>query len=255
MISVINKIAERIENRVFYYKENILKRKSLAQLKQNANCKTIILHNRNEKNYLSSLCDKYGSDKGELMSKGHPYIWLSHSYTDYYSRLLEQFRYNIQNVFECGIGSTNPNIPTNMGNQYTPGASLRVWMDYFPNANIFGADIDRNVLFEEKRIKTFYVDQTNSKSIIEMWNEIGVENIDFILDDGLHTFDAGCCLFENSISKLSKNGIYIIEDVQIADLLMYQTYFSSKEYLVDYVILHRKKIKLTNNNLVVIKRQ
>jgi hypothetical protein len=39
-----------------------------------------------------------------------------------------------------------------------PGASLYVWRDFFPNAYIFGADIDKEVLFNDKRITTGYID-------------------------------------------------------------------------------------------------
>ena len=44
-----------------------------------------------------------------------------------------------------------------------PGASLRVWKEFFTKAKIFGADIDKNTLFREKRIQTFHVDQFDSK--------------------------------------------------------------------------------------------
>jgi hypothetical protein len=71
-------------------------------------------------------------------------------------------------VFECGVGTNNPNITSNMGVNGQPGASLRVWRDYFQNAEVFGADIDRGILFEEQRIRTFYVDQTNKDSILEI---------------------------------------------------------------------------------------
>ena len=37
-----------------------------------------------------------------------------------------------------------------------PGASLRAWRDYFENALIYGADIDKNILFKENRINTFF---------------------------------------------------------------------------------------------------
>jgi hypothetical protein len=46
-------------------------------------------------------------------------------------------------------------------------------------------------------------------------------------------------LFEDSISKLSQNGIYIIKDVLLDDLLMYNTYFDTKDFAVDYVIMFR----------------
>ena len=37
-------------------------------------------------------------------------------------------------------------------------------------------------------------------------------------------------MFENSIPKLSKDGIYIIEDVSTKDFRKYQHYFAQKDY-------------------------
>ena len=37
---------------------------------------------------------------------------------------------------------------------------------------IYGADIDKDILFTEDRIKTFYVDQLSADSIKKMWEKI-----------------------------------------------------------------------------------
>ena len=51
---------------------------------------------------------------------------------------------------------------------------MRALRDYFPNANIFGADIDKNILFnDQNRIKTFYVDQLDRKSVENLWENVG----------------------------------------------------------------------------------
>jgi len=141
-----------------------------------------------------------------------------------------------------------------MGNNYKPGASLRVWRDYFINAKIIGADINRDVLFQEERIETFYIDQTNPVSINDFWKEVKLSDFDFILDDGLHSFDAGLCLFEHSITKLSKHGIYIIEDVQLYDMLKYKEYFLERNFQVDYVSLISPSGPIQNHNLIIIRK-
>jgi hypothetical protein len=50
-----------------------------------------------------------------------------------------------------------------------------------------------------------------------------------MIDDGLHTFEAGSTLFLNSIDKLSSNGIYIIEDVTPQNLARYKKFFQNKK--------------------------
>ena len=39
---------------------------------------------------------------------------------------------------------------------------------YFLNATIYGADVDKKILKNEEKIKTYYVDQTDKNSINEM---------------------------------------------------------------------------------------
>jgi hypothetical protein len=210
-------------------------------------------YKKNPSCYLAELCDKYGSDKGELKEGGHPYPWPSHTYSDFYSRLFGHCRNYIKKVFECGLGTNNPNLLSSMGVNGKPGASLRVWRDYFPNAQIVGADIDRDILFKEERIETFFVDQTDPKSIEDLWRNSGLDCCDFMIDDGLHTYSAGICLFENSIERLSPSGIYIIEDVSTQNLMMFKQYFSNKPYQVDFVNLLRPTGVLSDNNLVVVR--
>jgi hypothetical protein len=140
-----------------------------------------------------------------------------------------------------------------MGVAGKPGASLRMWRDFFPNAQIYGADIDRDILFDEERIKTFYIDQLDPKVISEFWQVVGGE-FDFMLDDGLHTFEAGSCLFENSIEFLRDGGIYIIEDVFTEELFRYKTYFSTSKYNVEFVSMFRPNVPLGNNNLIIIRK-
>jgi hypothetical protein len=158
------------------------------------------------------LCKIMGqnkSDKGDININGS---W--HNYTTFYYSIFKDLCNNKLRVFELGLGTNNENIPSNMGANGRPGASLHGWSEFFPNSDIFGADIDAEILFNTDKIKTFYCDQTNSHIIKYMWNEPTLqENFDIIIEDGLHTFNANVCFFENSIHKLKPNGYFIIEDI------------------------------------------
>ena len=205
-------------------------------------------------NILSELCEKYGSDKGFMnYHSKKPYAWRPHSYASFDHSIFCLNRESIKFVYECGIGTNNLNIKSNMTENAEPGASLRVWKDYFVNANIFGGDIDKNILFEEDRIKTYFVDQLNVSSIKFMWEKTGVEKFDIIIDDGLHEPKANLNFFFNSIHKLKENGIYIIEDVSNHHI----KYLNNKlsEYDVEIVTLSTKYKKIyDNNNLIVIRK-
>jgi len=213
----------------------------------------LVRYDKNASGYLAGLCDTYGSDKGELSSEGNPYTWPSHTCADFYASLFDHCRLEVRRVFECGIGTNNPDLPSSMGKDGKPGASLRVWRDYFPNAQIIGADIDRQILFEEDRISTYFVDQTNPESIHEFWTKCGYEDFDVMIDDGLHTFDAAVSLFEHSIDKLAPRGVYIIEDVISRYVPSFRHYFLGRGYHVEFVELSGPKVALQGNRLIVIR--
>ena len=171
-----------------------------------------IFTKNNKQNPLIDLFHKYGTDKGELNEN-------SHFYGFYYNEIFKNKKSEIKLIFECGIGTTDTNIHSNMGENGSPGASLRSYRDYFENAQIYGADIDKKILFLSERISTHHVDQLDTKSIKKMWNDINLDGFDLIIDDGMHDLNANYNFFINSFSKLKKNGLYIIEDVHTAYLI------------------------------------
>lgn len=202
---------------------------------------------------LNELCELHGSDKGGD-AKNAPYPWPAHSYADYVERHFGAFRNYIRNVFECGLGSNDPAIPSNMTKTGRPGASLRVWRDYFPNAQVYGIDIDEKIIFSEERIQTFHCDQTNSAQVQSLWKMLPDVKFDLMIDDGLHTFDAGVSLFESSIDKLASEGTYIIEDVSPRNLLLFFEYFRRSDYSFDFINLHRPGLDIKDNSLVIIRK-
>lgn len=232
----------------------ITEKKNLRILSKNSKYQTKIFHLGRANLELARLCDLHGSDKGEVALSEHPYPGPSHSYAEYYSQIFSHCRDKVAKVFECGIGTNNPFLESSMGKEGKPGASLRVWRDYFPNALVIGADIDSDILFEEDRIKTYYVDQKNPESINALWEEIGLSEFDIMIDDGLHTFEAGSTLCLNSIYKLASDGVYIIEDVVTSDLVRYQNFFRNYNFIVDFVCLIRPDKPLADNNLIVIRK-
>lgn len=167
------------------------------------------LFDTNKSTPLCEIMGRCGSDKG---SKDIEHSW--HNYTTFYYSIFKDLREKPLRVFELGLGTNNINIPSNMGPNGKPGASLFGWSEFFHNSLIFGADIDTNILFNTDTIKTFHCDQTNPEIIKKMWIEPDLqENFDIIIEDGLHTFNANVCFFENSIHKLKPNGYFIIEDI------------------------------------------
>lgn len=194
---------------------------------------------------LCKIMNNHGSDKGS----GH------HNYTKLYDFIFKEIKNEVQNVFELGLGTNNLNIPSNMSGLGVPCGSLRGWREYFPNAEISGADIDTEILIKENRISTYYCDQTNPESISNVFNYIGKE-FDIIIEDGLHTFRANKIFFENSIKYLKKGGFFIIEDIDISnfnEFLKFTEEFKNKYNFIDLVQIPNPLNK-SDNNIILVKK-
>jgi hypothetical protein len=208
--------------------------------------------NLEEEAILNRLCDLYGSDKGSEKISEPIYHWMPHTYTKIYALLFASRKNDNLVIFECGIGTNNLDMESNMGVDGKPGASLRVWKDYFVNSKIYGADIDKQVLFNEDRIITDYMDQTDSESVHAFWEKHNIFP-DIIIDDGLHEPYAAINLYENSIDRLKDGGVYIIEDVVSYDRKIYREYFGRTSADVMILSLNRDLEEWEdNNNLVII---
>lgn len=156
---------------------------------------------------LDYFMDRLGSDKGP--------VW--HYYSRFYYTVFKPIQEHPVKLFELGVGSTNVDISSNMGAGGKPGASLYAWSKFFKDADIYGADIDKDCLFEHlrRRVRTYYCDQTNRTTIQELWANKDLSGIEFdiLIEDGLHEPFANKIFFEESHHKVKVGGVYIIEDI------------------------------------------
>ncbi len=148
---------------------------------------------------LCELAMKYHSDKCPR---------LGHCYTPIYYNLFRDKRNSVQKVLEMGIGlesyrTKNPH--------YIVGAGLRMWRDFFPGAQIFGADIERESLFTEDRVQTFYCDNRNPNNLRDLINQTG-NDIDIVIDDASHHIHDQVFLLRNLMPLLNKKVTYFMED-------------------------------------------
>jgi len=158
---------------------------------------------------LKDLFDKYGSDK----STGHNYECL-------YGPILKNTE-AITAVLEIGLGTDNVDVVSNMGQAGRPGASLRAFRDFLPRALIYGADVDSGILFEESRIQTFFVDQTDLASFETLGQNLQAE-FDLIIDDGLHSPNANVAVLIFALGKLKRGGSFVVEDIAQSALPVWQ---------------------------------
>ncbi len=158
---------------------------------------------------LATLFCKYGSDKSDF-----------HNYHLLYASILWRRRLEALRVLEIGIGIASPH---RRGAHGRSGASLRAFRDFMPNAEIIGADIDRATLFQEERIQTHFVDQTDTSSLAALARLLAGRPFDLIIDDGLHWPSANIATLTIALKLLKPDGHVVIEDIPESSLPIWHT--------------------------------
>jgi glycosyltransferase involved in cell wall biosynthesis len=149
---------------------------------------------------LANLFREHGSDKATV-----------HNYHILYGHILAS-AHDAPTIFEIGLGSNNVDTPSNMGAKGRPGASLRAFRDCFQQGRVFGADVDRRILFEEERIKTHFIDQTDPATFTVLGDWLP-EDLDLMIDDGLHAPGANLNTLLFGLDRIKPGGWIVIEDI------------------------------------------
>lgn len=131
----------------------------------------------------------HGSDKANY-----------HAYHEIYSHLL--YGRDVKSFLEIGL----------FLNEDTPETDLHAWADVFQDAEIFGADRKKHLLFNTDRIKTHYADQDDRESLY-MLSHVLPKTVDIILDDASHIAEKTFATYEELSGLVTPGGLYLIEDV------------------------------------------
>jgi hypothetical protein len=142
-----------------------------------------------------------------------------HGYEDVYSHLLAHR--SPKSFLEIGLFLKD-----------SQATDLFAWEKMFPNADIYGADIKSLYLFNRDRIKTFFVDQSDEKTILGL-KTLLPEKIDIILDDASHIYELTIKTFENMFDLVADGGIYMIEDILYGNYNM-DSYEQRASQLIEY---------------------
>jgi len=153
---------------------------------------------------IGELFQKYKSDKA---GPNHRYDLV---YQDICSDLSTK---ESLSILEVGLGTNDQQIISHMGPHHKIGASLFAFREFFPNAFVYGADIDKKILFTDNRIKCAYVDQLEPSTFYDMHNELGYPILDLFVEDGLHNVTASLNSLNYAISVVKKGGYIILEDL------------------------------------------
>lgn len=169
---------------------------------------------------LYQLANNSGSDKGH---RGPSNKWSANNYADVYQAYLAPNRHQVQWFCEIGLGVPGPNWSSEIahGANDGGGGSVRMWAEFFPNAQIHGVDINPATHLDGARIKTYQVDQSSDESLEAFKGKVSEVLFDVIIDDGSHIADHQQLTVSVLWERLRPGGLYFIEDLN--DLLPGET--------------------------------
>jgi hypothetical protein len=119
-------------------------------------------------------------------------------------------------MLEIGIGSHNPQIPSNMIGIGSSGGSIKAFLELFPQWRIWAADIDPSCFFSAPRLNCEVVNQRKLRSLRKLAQKLPKLNL--VVVDGLHKFYADFNSLFVLRSKMLCGGVFVIEDIFDAEL-------------------------------------
>jgi hypothetical protein len=179
---------------------------------------------------LSEIAFKYDTDKQNV----HNYFTLI------YDEILSPLKFECKNFMEIGIYD---------------GGSIKLWRDYFINANIIALEYNLPYSLQffsgdsKERIEFVNADQSKEEDLLNVANRF--RNIDVILDDGSHIQKDQQISFGILFESVKPGGIYIIEDLHTSFVAKkrnkYEHYFGDADHTtLDFLIDYKKNKKFTS---------
>ena len=170
---------------------------------------------------LNDIGLKYDADKSSRF----------HNYLDFYQKQLPDRKFSGR-LLEIGV---------------MDGLSMKMWREYYPNAEIVGIDIKPDMASYmhnddwqvPETVKLITADGTKKADM----QPLGM--FDIIIDDGSHYWAEQQKSFELLYySQLNKGGIYILEDLWTSHI---DFYANAKVNTIDYLkALEKKGMKMTH---------
>jgi len=153
---------------------------------------------------LDELGLKYQTDKASTC----------HNYLQYYEMFFSPLKDKVKNLLEIGVWE---------------GASLKMWKEYFVNADVVGIDIEDKKQFNSERIRTIICDQSSHSQLMNLFDLH--PSFDIIIDDGSHIGEHQLISFNTLFPLLKSGGLYCIEDA----LCNYDPRWNEKVKIIDRI--------------------
>ena len=132
-----------------------------------------------------------------------------HRYMDFYEQFFAPIKNNVKKVIEIGVYS---------------GSSIQTWLEYFPNAIIYGIDCNpRPEVLQHERF-VFITKDALKQDVYGMFSD---EDVDIVIDDGSHCMSHQQDALKYYWSKIKPNGYFVMEDLH--------TSFAGESHRIKYI--------------------
>lgn len=139
---------------------------------------------------LSYLAEAFGTDKRMA----------DHAYTPIYEKWLSLLKDDVKSMLEIGFGG---------------GASIKMWMEYYPMAKIYCMEYKDNEYEEVWNKPNLNIESLNlilgDSTKKESWDKVPYD-LDFIVEDGSHFPQDQIETFKLGFPHVKSGGLYFLED-------------------------------------------
>ena len=151
---------------------------------------------------LTDVADKFDVDKGSKR----------HRYTDMYQMLFSPLRTRKLNVMEMGLQDGGPEHNFPVDRKTTDAPSIRMWLEYFPKAEVYGLDVCDFSWLKEDRFTFVQCDMDTRENIAVAAKDL--PKMDIIVDDASHASHHQQYAFLELFPQMASGGIYAIESLR-----------------------------------------
>ena len=175
-------------------------------------------------------CKGFETDKGSV-----------HGYLPFYEEYLEPYRHAALKVLEIGLFKGN---------------SLRMWEQYFTNAEVIGIDCDElphgglgdlRPIMAELGHNIFIMDALDEEQVSKAFRN---KLFDVVIEDAGHHLEQQIDLYKMYKPYLRKGAIYIIEDIQDIDATRDQ--FENIDHDKKITIIDNRKVRPRYDDVLCI---
>lgn len=151
---------------------------------------------------LTELADRFGSDKGSS----------KHRYTELYHMLFQPLRDRRITFLEMGLLIGGPELGAKADRATADLPSVRMWLEYFPKAQVIGLDVSDFGWFAHDRFTFVRCDMDARANIAAA--AAGMPALDVVIDDASHASHHQQFAFLELFPRVKTGGLYIIEDLR-----------------------------------------